>query len=311
MQTLRASINAVFLLGNLDEDREKKDDYDLSIIVSRVRQVLDDIQSTANVRVPSVKELQEARRDEETAELDTATQLADLSRASRLHETQPRNVEDLCRVIRDLRSREQQQDFHSGLLRDQRRLTAWATESYTAENFAYGSTPFQTWMLLTTQSPVISAIKQMQQPDRTTASDRPRHSFTVFGSSSGSLALFTALAYDIPVQGIEILPFLHQEAERLRALPSTPSDCCRFICADMLAVSLANSRILVLTSQCWDAELYARVQRKLERELPDDALVIDYKDGLARSTRFRLLQKLEGQRVSWTSSQPLFLFRKM
>jgi len=312
MQTLRANIDAVFLLGD-QAARHQKEGDSLVEGISHVRQVLADIESIASVRVPSVKELQEGRRDQVTEEIDTATNVAALMRSCGLLEPPPRNVQDLCCVIQSLREREQQQDFHAGLLQDQRRLTAGLTaetsDPYTAENFAYGSTPLQTWLLLTTQPPVAHTIKQMQG---TTGCTNPANAgcFTVFGSSSGSLVLFTALAYDISVQGVEILPFLHNEAKKLRSFTSVSTDRCKFVCADVLTASLATTRVLVLTSQCWDAKLYARVQRKLERELPDEALVIDYKDTLAHSECFSLLRQLESQRVSWSSTQPLFFLRK-
>lgn len=312
MQTLRTRIDAVFLLGDQNARHEMEGDS-LAADISRVRQVLVDIESRANVRVPSVKELREARRGQVAAEIDAATNVAELMGSRGLRGPSPRDVLGICGVIRSLREREQQQDFHAELLRDQRLLTgglaAETSDTYTAENFAYGSTPLQTWLLLTTQPPVARAIKQMQD----TADCRSPSTagcFTVFGSSSGSLVLFTALTYGIPVQGVEILPFLHSEAKKLQSLTSVSTDRCKFVCADMLTASLATTRVLVLTSQCWDAELYARVQRKLARELPDEALVIDYKDTLARSECFRLLHQLESQRVSWSSTQPLFILRK-
>ncbi|KAG1711738.1 hypothetical protein DVH05_008981 [Phytophthora capsici] len=195
-----------------------------------------------------------------------------------------------------LRQQEQQLEFHRGLFKAQQEFSGHDSD-YSAENFSYGSTPFPTWLNLVTQQPVLDAISRCRN-----------QTLTVFGSSSGSLVLFAALTLGIRSVGVEILPFLHNVAERTRQEMQVPKGICSFVCADMLTVSLQETSILLLTSQCWDVKLYQQIQHKLEVELQPGALVLDYKAALQSSPRFQLLQELPNQRVSWNNAQSFFIF---
>lgn len=53
------------------------------------------------------------------------------------------------------------------------------------------------------------------------------------------------------------------------------------VCGDMLEADLSLAAVVLLTSQCWDAALAARVDAKLAMELPPDAVVVDYTDRLS------------------------------
>ncbi|GMF11785.1 unnamed protein product [Phytophthora lilii] len=207
--------------------------------------------------------------------------------------------ERLKLLITRLRNQEQQLTFQQGLKQAQQAFSGHDGD-YSAENFAFGSTPFPTWMTLFTQRPVLDALARA--PDTAT--------LTVFGSSSGSLVLFATIALGINATGVEILPFLHNEAEQTRQALQVATHKCHFICADMLTVPVHKTSIVLLTSQCWDAQLYQQLQLKLETELQPGALVIDYKDALQSSSLFQMVQHVPHQRVSWTNSQSLFIFQR-
>lgn len=304
MHDLRERINAAFLTEDRASSNQPVFD-ELEEAAHHVRQVVTQIRETAGVDVPDIKALVQQRREAVDEEVNEVARLAE---SSAHHSGQPvipsATATRLCELIRAIRDREQQQEFHAQLLRTQQEVIESSGEPYSLENFAYGSTPFSTWMQLLGQEVVADTINSMRHEHCETS---PRF-FTVFGSSSGSLVLFTALAWGIPAEGVEILPFLHAEAERFRERAGISPAQCGFTCAPMLSASLARTRVLVLTSQCWDAPLYARVLRKVDHELPDDALVLDYKKGLQHSARFKLLARLDAQKVSWTTAQPLFVF---
>lgn len=297
MKELRSAINAAFLLSAGANTVRLED------IVEQTRSLIVAIELVARVPVLSIKELQQQRHELIADELKTARRMPELSLECGVQTTTAENVNKLKLIISALRDREQQRSFHAGLLRDQQRLAGGEegqSDAYSMENFAYGSTPFHTWTSLTSKAPLIEAIKDLQQ----SASQR----VTVFGSSSGSLVIFMALAWGVFSEGVEILPFLHNEAKSFCRAANVSTEQCGFSCADMLTSPLSATRILVLTSQCWDDDLYVKVLAKAERELPANALVLDYKDGLRRSLRFQELLRLETQQVSWSHSQPLFVF---
>ncbi|EGZ30719.1 hypothetical protein PHYSODRAFT_257921 [Phytophthora sojae] len=251
-------------------------------------------------KIPTIETIRQERLQRVQEELDTVAHLDDVLSSHNLQGVDLADVEKLKRMITRLRAQEQELAFHRGLLRAQQEFSG-PKGDYSAENFAFGSTPFPTWLNLFTQSTVVDAIARASKPAK----------LTVFGSSSGSLVLFAAIALGLSSVGVEILPFLHEQAEQTREGLRIPEDKCRFICADMLTVPLQDTAILLLTSQCWDAELYQQVQRKLETELRPGTLVLDYKNTLQRSQHFRMAQHLANQRVSWTNSQSLFIFQRV
>lgn len=121
---------------------------------------------------------------------------------------------------------------------------------------------------------------------------------------------FAALVFGIQCTGVELLPFLVLTAQATQNELQIPL--CRTLCMDMLTYPLANTKVLVLTSQCWDNELASLLRCKLERELPSGSIVIDYKlDTLGHSPNFRFVQQLTNQRVSWNPSQTLHIFEKV
>ena len=107
--------------------------------------------------------------------------------------------------------------------------TAGETTGYSAGNFAYGSTPYQTWRLLTTIPAVARALVLCMQPSQLSQPSQPSHppdtatqggeaqgagggdaeereAFVVWGSSLGWLVFYAALTYGVRSRGVELLP---------------------------------------------------------------------------------------------------------
>ncbi|ETP32218.1 hypothetical protein F442_18990 [Phytophthora nicotianae P10297] len=303
LQEFRQTINVVFL----ESDHERTDQQEFCCSVDVIEEKLEHIaellvatQTRTRSKIPTIKSIQQECFRRVQDELAAVVQMNEILASHNLLFVDSTNKERLKLLVTRLRQQEQQLEFHHGLLKAQRQSSDSDT-GYSAENFAYGSTPFPTWLNLFTQKPVLDVIER----------DSKQATLTVFGSSSGSLVFFAALALGLRSAGVEILEFLHDLAEQTRKDLQIPKTKCCFKCADMLTVSVQETSILLLTSQCWDATLYQQVQHKLEAELQPGTLVIDYKDTLQSSTHFQLLHQLPHQRVSWNSSQSFFIFQRV
>lgn len=148
------------------------------------------------------------------------------------------------------------------------------------------------------------------------SSGKGQGEYVVFGSSSGWMVLYAAIAFGIKSRGIELMQHLDKTAnvvlEELRreALPSLTLDVV-FERGDMLEADIANVRILLLASQCWDGDLKERVRSKVEAELGRGAVVIDYSDTIfGQSTAMRLAGQADG-RVSWNENQHFFVYERV
>ncbi|KAF0720919.1 hypothetical protein AaE_010239 [Aphanomyces astaci] len=194
---------------------------------------------------------------------------------------QTSTLDTLRRVIQHLRHQEETRPFHVQLRACQLQLST----SYDVSSFAYGSTPLFTWIDLFRSRVLVDCIARIKESPQQHAS-----ACTVFGSSAGSLVFFTSLICGIRVQGIEILPFL----------VDTSTDTQRRF--------LMEERLLVLTSQCWEAGLIKALVNKLEKELPPLALVLDYTAALSSAGGFTLVQSTTGV-VSWNKSHTFNVYR--
>lgn len=291
LQHFRTKVNEDFLTDGKCQNSDNQ--FDWGEMMATVSDLLQRTQKLTNDGCPSVKVLQKERERDVQDEIQSArsTEFTFESENSRTKLTQL-----ICR----LRDQEQSQSFQRSLLQAQRSVAQSST--YSLDNFAYGTTSYQTWLCICSIPVVQSAIGTCR-----VSSDS--HEYTVFGSSTGSLVFFAALVFGIQCTGVELLPFLARTAQETQEELQIPF--CRTLCMDMLAYPLANTKVLVLTSQCWDNELTALLRCKLERELPLGAIVIDYKeDTLGQSSSFRCVQQLTNQRVSWNPSQTLHIFEK-
>ena len=185
---------------------------------------------------------------------------------------------------------------------------AAAAHGWSSENFAYGSTPFSSWIELFVRCPELKTRAQTLQRDGL--------AYVVFGSSAGWLVFYGALALGVPTsQGFEILRALHDTATSVRAeIDSKRNESMNieFIHADMLSASLENVGLIVLTSLCWDDAVHDAACAKLAAELLPGAFVIDYGDKLAAFDAFSTVTddpiRLP---VSWGASQRFYVFKKV
>lgn len=230
---------------------------------------------------------------------DEARDLADAVRLARSEEIVSR-LRLLRAAVESLRALEAQLPFRAQLLRAQLQASR---AGYSTDNFAYGSTPFGTWAALAACAPVAGALEALRAG--------AGHAL-VAGSSAGWFCFYLALHGGVPVVGFELLPALHAAAERIRdglaarsALPRI-----ELRCADVLDADMRAARLVVLASQCWDAQLHAAVCTKLRAECPAGAIVIDYRpppptwadddngSGAPAQRELRLASRVQG-RVSW------------
>ncbi|OQR97934.1 hypothetical protein ACHHYP_09451 [Achlya hypogyna] len=195
-------------------------------------------------------------------------------------------------VISALRALEETKDFHARLLVAQEDRSEYPQVAY-----AYGSTPLTTWCCVLQLPAVATVLKTM---------DHHPEACTVFGSSTGSLVFYTALLTGRPVRGVEILPCLVADAQAIAAACAVPGVDLQL--GDMLDASLAHTRLLVLTSQCWPAGLWADLVAKLRRH-PGPLLVLDYTERLSLANGFRCVGRTAGD-VSWHKSHAFYAFER-
>lgn len=175
----------------------------------------------------------------------------------------------LQHALRLMRATEEDLSFQAELLATQLQL-AKAT-GYSRANFAYGSTPLRSWLLLFEQlRPCLAPRAAFGQHVR----------YAVLGSSLGSLCVFGACVYGWQTRGIELLPLLVEHATRI--VHEARVTGVSFECADLLCCDFRELDIVMLASQCWDAALVGAVRAKLLAELAEGSLVVDYTDGLGR-----------------------------
>ncbi|KXZ49842.1 hypothetical protein GPECTOR_19g293 [Gonium pectorale] len=193
-------------------------------------------------------------------------------------------------AVRELAAREQRLGFHARLAAEvaERFGTCGAGEGaagamrspnggnstgqlpYSLDNFAYGSTPYATWLK------VLSAAGDAVEAAMATAG----REYVVWGSSCGWLVLYGALTYGWRSRGVEILACLHETAVQVAAqLPAggpPGSAAASFRCGDLLLDDVSGAGLVLLADQCWDPQLAAAAAAKLGRELLQGALCVSY-----------------------------------
>ncbi|DBA04930.1 TPA: hypothetical protein N0F65_006932 [Lagenidium giganteum] len=194
--------------------------------------------------------------------------------------------------------------FHADILKAQQKVVKDGV--YSHDNFAFGTTPCYTWHRVLSTDSVNHALRACQLEMK---QQRSSH-VTVFGSSTGSLVLFTHLLAGVRCVGVEILPHLHHVAESVAQKFQISN--CVFVNQDMLTFDVESSRLLVLTSQCWDADLCTSLRQKIEQELVAGAIVVDYQASILESSKhFELVETVEACEVSWHEDLTMFVFRKI
>ncbi|CEG43695.1 uncharacterized protein PHALS_13989 [Plasmopara halstedii] len=301
LREFRQTINITFLQGGSENTFQpelcrSEGEFDKHQL-ERIRKLLAATKIHTQSTIPTMKHIQQNCSKNYQDELAAVAQVNEVLARHNLPLVDNKNKKSLQVLVTKLRQKEQQLVFHQGLSKAQQHFSG-SNSLYSVDNFAYGSTPFTTWLNVFTQQAVLDKLASGQV------------NLTVFGASIGSLVFFAGLVFGLRSVGVEILEFLHDVAEQFRLNLQISKEKCCFKCADMVTVSVHDVSILLLTSQCWDEALYAQVQTKLELELQSGTLVIDYKNALQKSPHFRLVREVHNQRVSWNSSQSFFIFER-
>ena len=220
----------------------------------------------------------------------------------------------LSRSVRALRALESSLDFQAELLAAQRECAG--TSGYSEDNFAFGSTPLQSWVALFECEPLREKLASRGPKSSMFRRIGGRPQYLVLGSSLGSLVMYGACVHGLVSQGIELLPLLHSESVRIAKAAGVEG--VSFECADMLSCDLSGYEIVLLASQCWDVKLRKAIKTKLLEELPINALVLDYTAALGESegevdeavpgVKFSLACTVKVA-VSWSSGGQFWVWR--
>ena len=186
----------------------------------------------------------------------------------------------LSRVVADLEAAHASLGFQRKLLAARNQVSA--ETGYSAGNFAYGTTPLSSFEAAFALPPVCAAVASARTLNRRC---------TVWGASTGWLCFYAHLREGLDTCGVELLAPLVDVAEAVAARhglgvgPGAPA--LSFVQGDLLDAPLGPTEVLVLTSQCWDADLRARAGAKIRAELgagrgtaAGAPVVVDYGDWL-------------------------------
>ena len=189
--------------------------------------------------------------------------------------------------------------FQAELLKCQEKASSSSDTGYTLDNFAYGTTPFSSWLTLFSERHIQDKVK-----DCLAAGE----DYTVWGSSLGWLAFYGRLTYGLRTIGYEILEYLVELSSNLAEKYDLKDDSLHFEVRDVLETSLATTGILFLTSQCWDRALKSKVYSKVEKELPVGSIVIDYSSELKEYLGDAVAKCVAPS--SWNAEQAFHVFQK-
>ncbi|EEY64055.1 alpha,alpha-trehalose-phosphate synthase [UDP-forming], putative [Phytophthora infestans T30-4] len=150
-------INAVFLESENEEKLYSSADFTEEKL-DYIAELLATTQIYTRNKIPTIKSIQQECCQKIQDELAAVTQVNDILASHNLPLIDSANNERLKVLVTRLRQQEQQLAFHRGLLKAQRELSN-TDSGYSIENFAFGSTPFPTWLNLFTQKPVLDVSK--------------------------------------------------------------------------------------------------------------------------------------------------------
>ena len=236
---------------------------------------------------------------------------------------------------------------------------------YSPENFAYGTTSLRAWTRVVAACPALArAMRALAKDAEEDAEARDSHRAerdlggethlrslerrsrcVVFGSSTGWLVFYAALAHGARSVGYELLEGrvavarataraafrgddvssvadarVGEEKANFRARNANAarrSDTRRteelfaFSAADATRAPLGDgAKVVVLTSQCWDESLKTRVAEQLARGLAPGALAVDYGDRLGREPAFGDPVAVVEAPTSWNRTQKFYVFQR-
>ena len=245
---------------------------------------------------------------------------------------------------------------------------------YSPENFAYGTTSLRAWTRVVAECPALSAAMRAlaRDAEREAATFAEEDAFlehvggessrsaqlrrleersrcVVFGSSTGWLVFYAALAHGVRSVGYELLEgrvatarataraafsfstgtsdarsneetFRSENAaivDERDAVATKARRACSWV--GLLAFSSSDAtlaplgvgaKVVVLTSQCWDESLKTRVAEQLARGLAPGALAVDYGDRLGREPAFGDPVAVVEAPTSWNRTQKFYVFQR-
>jgi len=209
----------------------------------------------------------------------------------------------LAEIVQSIRQTESTKSFVKMLLKDSIAQTREDDRPYSLDNFSYGTTPYQSYKKLANSKYVGAAFSSCR---RGMDNDNV---FAIFGSSIGLFSFFASLSDNVRTLNYELLPFLHFQAMRLKKKHKVEDGLMEFVNDDMLNCDLKRCRVMMLMSMCWDEALCKRLDEKLEEEVVEGGIVIDYTSRLDGSREFVLVDTVEIN-VSWNESQKLYIYEK-
>lgn len=193
--------------------------------------------------------------------------------------------------------------FKSTLMAEVRSVSA--SQKWSLENFAYGSTPYSSWARLHDHDSIRNAVSKLK---------REGYSYVVWGSSCGWLVFYASATFRINSVGYEILQTLHNTATRALdelSLAERSIMDVKFYNKDMLASSLDSAGIVLLTSCCWDNVVHEAAAHRLACDLPSGAIVIDYGDRLSDYDEFgKAPVHTDVCPTSWNPKQKFYVYQK-
>jgi hypothetical protein len=187
------------------------------------------------------------------------------------------SMRQISHIVGKLRGLEVNHDFQRVLAAAHHQLDR--DTEYSRDNFAYGSTPFHSWLRLHSD-PASHDLSTAIWRCLAVQSRCPE--YVVFGSSLGWLCFYAAFVLGVHAVGFELVAPIVTLAREIAAKHCTPGrHDVRFHCQDMLTARLDRCGVLFLTSRCWDAALARLVHEKIINELPAESVVVDYSANLA------------------------------
>ena len=134
---------------------------------------------------------------------------------------------------------------------------------------AYGQVYYPSMRRLLARSPLAETLRSASVDER---------KFVHLGSNIGTESFFVALTAgpSMRVEGYDLVCSLVRRAEALRERFAAHVPSVTFLCADALTASIGDVALLWLDNQAWDPHFMRVLYRKLQTELPDGALVVDF-----------------------------------
>eukprot|EP00656_Telonema_subtile_P034522 TRINITY_DN3859_c0_g1_i2.p1 TRINITY_DN3859_c0_g1~~TRINITY_DN3859_c0_g1_i2.p1 ORF type:complete len:424 (+),score=110.37 TRINITY_DN3859_c0_g1_i2:167-1438(+) len=172
------------------------------------------------------------------------------------------------------------------------------SSGYAKINFGYGRTYYHSFLQLVENTKELRAAVDARKP------------MVVLGSSLGWQAFYTALTYDVPVTGYELLGPRVQIASK--AAEQAGLDSVQFVHGDALEAKeahLSAAGVIVLNDLLWDDQMLAKVFQRIATLAPKGCVMVSNK---ANPEVFRDSNKLTHVattplKVSWSADQRFYV----